>query len=81
VKRKDEIDREPVVKPKADLGQLHDRIVDEMKTAGLIEDLPWEAPAEVSAEVRACLTERLGHGRPLSKLIIEDRVDHPTSYP
>lgn len=81
MKRKDEIDREPVVKPKADLGLLHDRIVDEMKAAGLIEELPWEAPVEVSAEVRACLTERLSHGRPLSELIIEDRVDNPTAPP
>ena len=65
-----------VVKPKADRGQLHDRIVNEMKAAGLIEELPWEPPAAVSAEVRARLAEKLSHGRPLSELIIEDREGH-----
>jgi hypothetical protein len=75
------MDQAPVVKPKADLGPLHDRIVDEMKAAGLIEELPWVAPTEVSAEVRACLAERLSHGRPLSELIIEDRVDNPNAHP
>jgi hypothetical protein len=65
-----------VVKPKADLDELHDRIVSEMKAVGLIEELPWELPVAVSAEVRARLTEKLGHGRPLSELIIEDREEH-----
>jgi hypothetical protein len=65
-----------VVKPKADLGQLHDRIVNEMKAIGLIEELPWEPPVGVSAEVRASLAEKLSHGRPLSELIIEDREEH-----
>jgi hypothetical protein len=66
-----------LVKPKVDrTNRLRDRIVDEMKTAGLIEDLPWVRPPEVSTEARARLAEKLGHGQPLSELILEDREEH-----
>ena len=64
-----------VVKPKADSSSLHNRIVNEMKAAGLIEELPWTPPLAVSAEARARLTEKLSQGQPLSELILEDRED------
>lgn len=65
-----------VVKPKADSSsRLHDRIIDEMKAAGLIEELPWTLPVAVSAEARAHLTGKLSQGRPLSELILEDREE------
>jgi hypothetical protein len=66
-----------VVKPKADRSsRLHDRIVNEMKAAGLIEELPWAPPLAVSTEARAHLAEKLSYGQPLSKLILEDREEH-----
>jgi hypothetical protein len=65
-----------VVKPKADpSSSLHNRIVDEMKAAGLIEELPWTPPLPVSAEARAHLAEKLSRGHPLSELILEDREE------
>ena len=65
-----------VVKPKAgSSGSLHNRIVNEMKAAGLIEELPWAPPLAVSAEARARLTEKLSQGQPLSELILKDRED------
>jgi hypothetical protein len=65
-----------VVKPKANhSSRLHDRIVDEMKAAGLIEELPWTPPLAVSAEARARLAEKLSQGQPLSELILEDREE------
>lgn len=63
-----------VVKPKAESSsRLHDRIIDEMKAAGLIEELPWTPHPEVSTQARARLAEKLSQGRPLSELILEDR--------
>jgi len=65
-----------VIKPKVDrTDQLHNRIVDEMKAAGLIEDLPWEPSMAISAETRAQLAKKLSRGRPLSELILEDREE------
>ncbi len=64
-----------IIKPKANrASQLHAHIVDEMKAAGLIEDLPWAQPPVVSSEERARLAEKLSHGKPLSEIIIEDRA-------
>jgi hypothetical protein len=65
-----------VVKPKVESSsRLRDRIVNEMKAAGLIEELPWTPHLEVSNEARARLAEKLSQGRPLSELILEDRED------
>lgn len=65
-----------VVKPKANhSSRLHDRIVDEMKAAGLIEELPWAPSPAVSAEARADLADKLSRGHPLSELMIADRED------
>lgn len=65
-----------VVKPKVEgSGRLRDRIVNEMKAAGLIEELPWTPHLEVSTEARARLAEKLSQGQPLSELILEDRED------
>ena len=72
-----EIEQQPnaiIIKPKAkDLSQLRTQITNEMRAAGLIEDLPWEQPPVVPAEVRARLAKKLSHGKPLSEIIIEDR--------
>jgi len=65
-----------VIKPKANhASQLHAQIVNEMKAAGLIEDLPWAQPPVVSSEERTRLARKLSHGNPLSEIIIEDRED------
>jgi hypothetical protein len=65
-----------VIRPKANHDRrLRDRIVNEMKTAGLIEDLPWAQPPTISLEERARLAEKLGHGKPLSELILEEREE------
>ena len=65
-----------VVKPKVEgSSRLRDRIVNEMKAAGLIEELPWTPHLEASTEARARLADRLSQGRPLSELILEDREE------
>lgn len=65
-----------IIKPKGrHTGQLNARIIEEMKAAGLIEDLPWVHPPVVSAEQRAHLAKMLSRGRPLSEIIIEERED------
>jgi len=65
-----------VIRPKTNRArQSHAQIVNEMKAAGLIEDLPWTPPPVVSSEERARLTKKLSHGKSLSEIIIEDRED------
>jgi hypothetical protein len=54
----------------------HPKIVNEMKAVGLIEDLPWEHPPVVSSEERTRLAKKLSHGKPLSEIIVEDRLNH-----
>jgi len=82
-----------IVEPKTDrANRLHAQIVNEMKAAGLIEDLPWAQPPVVSSEERARLAKKLSHGKPLSEIIIDDRlhrvataeglqVDNPNHHP
>ncbi|GAB4549647.1 MAG: hypothetical protein Kow0063_44460 [Anaerolineae bacterium] len=65
-----------IITPKVNqASQLQAQIVRQMKTAGLIEDLPWAQPRQVSPEERARLAKKLSHGKPLSEIIIEDRGD------
>jgi hypothetical protein len=65
-----------IVKPKTDhANRLHAQIVSEMKAVGLIEDLPWAQPPVISSEERARLAKKLSHGKPLSEIIIEDRLN------
>jgi hypothetical protein len=65
-----------IIKPKVNrTGQLYPQIVDEMKKVGLVEDLAWSRPSPVSPEERARLARKLGHGRPLSEIILEERED------
>ena len=65
-----------VIRPKANhTRRLYDRIVDEMKAAGLVEDLPWAQPPTISLEERASLAEKLELGRPLSELVLEEREE------
>jgi hypothetical protein len=47
-----------------------------MKAAGLIEDLPWAQPREISSEERADLAKKLSQGKPLSQVILEDRESY-----
>lgn len=54
---------------------LRAAIVREMKAVGLVEELPWAPPQVVSAEERARLAKKLGRGKPLSEIIIEERAD------
>ncbi len=66
-----------IIKPRTDPeGRLHDRIVGDMKAVGLIEDLDWALPPAISCEERARLAEKLGRGKPLSELILEDREEY-----
>jgi hypothetical protein len=55
--------------------QLRDRIIDEMKAAGLVEETPWTPPPAVSEAERARLAAMRGQGKPLSEIIIEERED------
>ena len=74
-----EIEQRPdaiIITPKGPAAaQLRDRIIEEMKAAGLVEDLPWTAPREVSEAERARLAATLSQGKPLSEIIIEERED------
>ena len=65
-----------IIKPKGrSADQLRERIIDEMRAAGLVEDLGWTTPPVVSAEERARLARVLSGGKPLSEIIIEERED------
>jgi hypothetical protein len=55
--------------------KLRERMLQEMKAAGLIEELRGTPPPNVSAEERARLAKVLNRGRPLSEIIMEDRED------
>ena len=66
-----------IITPKVDqANQRQLQIVRQMKAAGLIEELPWAQPREVSPEERARLAKKLGQGQPLSEIIIGDRGEH-----
>lgn len=70
--RRDEI----IIRPKGQYADnLHQAIIEEMKAAGLIEELPWSHPPVIPAEQRARLEKTLSQGRPLSEIVIEDRED------
>ena len=74
-----EIEQRPdaiIITPKGPAAaQLRDRIIEEMKAAGLVEETPWTLPPEVSEGERARLAATLNQGRPLSEIIIEERED------
>ena len=74
-----EIEQRPdgiLIKPKnVPVISQHAQIVQEMKEAGLIEDLPWEVSLP-SPEVRIYLTERLSQGTSLSESILMDRDEY-----
>jgi hypothetical protein len=75
-----EIEQRPdalIITPKEhQADQTRARIVGDMKAAGLIEDLPWAQPREVSPEERADLAKKLSYGKPLSQVILEDRESY-----
>lgn len=65
-----------IIKPKGQVThQLHDRMIKEMKAAGLIEDLPWAHPPVISGKERARLAKTLSKGKPLSEIVVEERED------
>lgn len=64
-----------IIKPKAGSRKIRDRIVREMRDAGLVETLPWVQPPPVSPEERARLAEELSRGKPLSEVIIDEREE------
>ena len=74
-----EIEQRPgaiIIKPKGRSAiQLREQIIEQMKSAGLIDDLPWESPPVVSAQERMRLAKALSQGKPLSEIIIEERED------
>ncbi len=65
-----------IIKPKGQhTDQLRERVIQEMKAAGLIEELPWAHPPVISGEERARLAKTLSRGKPLSEIIIEEREE------
>jgi hypothetical protein len=65
-----------IIRPKGQYtGHVHERVIEGMKAAGLIEDLPWAHPPVIPAEQRVHLAKRLSQGKPLSEMVIEDRED------
>ena len=74
-----EIEQRPgaiVIKPKErSSAKLRERMLQEMKAAGLINELRGTPPPRVSAKERARLAKVLSRGKPLSEIIIEDRED------
>lgn len=50
-------------------------VLDKMKAAGLVEDLPWPHPEPVSPETRIHMAEMLSRGKPLSEIVMEDREE------
>ena len=52
-----------------------DEVLNKMKAAGLIEDLPWVQGRALSAAERAQLAEQLSQGIPLSEVIIREREE------
>ena len=65
-----------IIRPKGQTADdLHEAIVEKMKAAGLIEELPWPHPPVIPAEQRAHLAKRLSQGKLLSEIVIEDRED------
>jgi virulence-associated protein VagC len=75
-----EIEQRPdvlIITPKyRQADQTQARIVSDMRAAGLIENLPWAQPREVSAQERADLAKKLSQGKPLSEVILEDRESY-----
>jgi hypothetical protein len=53
--------------------ELRDRAIEVLRQAGLLAELPWERVHPVSEEERVELASKLGRGRPLSELVIEER--------
>jgi hypothetical protein len=74
-----EVEQRPdaiVIKPKASaVTRSREQMLQEMRTAGLIQELRGTPPPRVSAKERARLAKILGQGKPLSEIIIEDRED------
>jgi hypothetical protein len=73
-----EIEQRPdaiVITPKARPSESRERMLQEMKAAGLIVELRGTPPPRVSVEERARLAKVLSRGKPLSEIIIEDRED------
>lgn len=53
--------------------ELHARITEILRKAGLLVELTWERPPTVPPEERAELSRKFSIGRPLSEIIIEER--------
>jgi hypothetical protein len=74
-----EIEQRPhaiIIRPKTQpTTDLRERMLTQMKAAGLIEELRGPPPPQVSAQERARLAKLLAQGKPLSEIIIEDRED------
>lgn len=67
-----------VIRPKADQdenGQARQRLLHEMRIAGMVQDLPWAQPADISAKARARLANKMSRGQPLSQVILEEREE------
>ena len=63
-----------IIKPRRS-DQPGEQLVQEMRAAGLIVDLPGPPPPIITTQERAALAQRLSQGRSLSEIVIEERAD------
>jgi hypothetical protein len=64
-----------VIRPKFQLIDERARVVQVLRTAGLLYEPGWEQPPPVSPQERARLAQKLASAPPLSEVIIADRED------
>lgn len=64
-----------MIHPKSTRADTRAQVRQVLRTAGLLYEPDWETPPPVSPEERARLAQKLGQGRPLSEIIIEERED------
>ena len=64
-----------LIRPKRGATDTRARVRQALHAAGLLYKPDWETLAEVSAEERARLAQKLAQGQPLSEIIIAERED------
>ncbi len=65
-----------IIKPKYAAAPQRERIVQELRVAGLVEEMPWADLAPPPPETRAYLIGRLSQGGALSQHILADRDEN-----
>lgn len=62
-----------IIKPKLTAPPQREQIMQELRAAGLVEEMPWADLTPPPPERRAYLIDRLSQGGPLSQHILADR--------